>query len=155
MAIDERIDAARSLFGPRCARQVEKLQHQLGAEAAYLRVGGAAFEPSCGYDGGPPGYVEPAPFMAGGIAPSLRLTNQATKAVPRSRDSRRRRHTTMVTTSEFREIVTGRAEGRELRFAATAKEAGKAEPRRVSVLLSDDEVELLQRSRRGLVYLVS
>ena len=71
--------------------------------------------------------------------------------------SRRRRHTTMVTRGEFREVVASRNEGRPVDpvLLANAPSESHATPwaaegrdrRTVSVLLTDEELERLQQGR--------
>ena len=64
--------------------------------------------------------------------------------------SRRRKHTTMVTKSEFREVVAARAEGRPLDPRKIVASANPADNKRVvSVLLADDELERLVIGREA------
>jgi len=86
------------------------------------------------------------------LSPTDGMEGEASR-LPRAR-SRRRRHATMVTPTDFREIVAARAEGRALAFGRSAR-AEQAEQRRVSVLLADDELGALQESKSARLGLCS
>jgi hypothetical protein len=111
---------------------------QCGAAAATLSLSLHDFAP-----------VNPSPLpRSAAPRPSIYQTQQP---------QQRRRHTTMVTKAEFRELVSAREQNRPLAYerAIVSGTGGGASPpggdkdsrRLVSVLLTDDELERLQSGR--------
>jgi hypothetical protein len=65
----------------------------------------------------------------------------------RPRRPRRPQTTAMVTAAEFREITAARAARRRLQLEVVARAQWPSEPRRLSVLLGDEELHELHRAR--------
>ena len=65
----------------------------------------------------------------------------------RPRRPRRPQTTAMVTAAEFREITAARAARRRLQLEIVARAQWPSEPRRLSVLLGDEELHELHRAR--------
>ena len=101
----------------------------------------------------------PRPYVAAASIPSIPFGQRRPRPAPPTSPfgsrqglgargpSRRRRHTTMVTRAEFREVVAARSDGRALDPMRLVSRDGADDRRLVSVLLTDEEVERLQLGR--------
>ena len=100
-----------------------------------------------GYDG-----VAPAHGGGGGRSGPSAGGGSTSSQPGSARKPRRRQTTAMVTTAEFREVVAARAAARPLSLErVTHGRPTESEPRRVSVLLSDDELHELHRARAAIL----